>query len=881
MAIRIDPHIELPDWKQCENDTPLFRINLDAFHKKMQESVEKFGTLKPTISKITQNLEELERNLEELNLQITSLQKPIFHFNAKPNELNKANSLRTRNSRQNSGNIGGVQPSSPQVPGQQLTKPVLPLKPDHFDSLKNPTNSLLPQNSKNSSPNNSPKRQTTRPVIRTRPGGTIGGMSTFLKHELIDGTTEYIKHIISPIHGLKTVFQHFSNSIEKVTTDTIKDNEHLYRTYLTTRKDYYKQVEKLVQSKPDKSHETVTKTKEKEKHFRTSRYKLLEKSITFGERFQSDVALVLFLCTQGLKTFYGLVREEIKNEGFYQRALDVQTKLDNQTKNIEKQNEENFKYVLEEVSRKGAPSMYNSHTKCNDNFISRLYLYTPKKSISSSLISGSKSKNKGLSGLIKHTNAKVLDINPMSKIQQVFVEYNSTYNSLRVHSGEDSDFTRDFPLGKKLIEMNQVNAVDDKSKEQDRCFLLALRQKNLVNKVTKTQTCDDDAYDEIFLQTKSYEELAHWRKVFSSTAGDVHLQKPLQLNRDSIRFVKLTIEHLENKKIENDRGEMVDLLTTVGIYRTSGRAFESDLLLSAIKDKASNEKLLESLAGATPTGLCSALKLFLHKITPSLFTYKLYAEFINVLQPEVLDSDSDDENFVQVPLSDEEQLSAVIGLIDRLPTINKNTLLMMINHWKRVSDYESFNKMSPINVGICLAPSVLRSIPTDAVDTCLTQIQEVRNAAELIEFLITNCAVITKTLFPETVELGLDGWRDKIVGEEYAVRNYEINSRSSKSAPLLGTSPPKKPTTLKTIRSKFTGTHSKPNSPVTHNLPMMAPISANHILSSRSNSSRTSKSVRINNSRESVGSSKEEQRRSGSEPPENFSNLLTESKINL
>lgn len=233
------PHIDLPDWKQCENDTPLFRINLESFHKKMQESVEKFGTLKPTISKITQNLEELERNLEELNLQITSLQKPIFHFNAKPSELNKVNSLRTRNSRQNSGNIansgniGGAhqQPTNQQqfsgINPQVLTKPVLPLKPDHFDSLKNQNNSLNPQkSSKNSSPNNSPKRQTTRPVIRTRPGGTIGGMSTFLKHELIDGTTEYIKHIISPIHGLKTVFQHFTNSIDKVTTETTKDNDH-------------------------------------------------------------------------------------------------------------------------------------------------------------------------------------------------------------------------------------------------------------------------------------------------------------------------------------------------------------------------------------------------------------------------------------------------------------------------------------------------------------------------------------------------------------------------------------------------------------------------------------------------------------------------------
>ena len=98
----------------------------------------------------------------------------------------------------------------------------------------------------------------------------------------------------------------------------------------------------------------------------------------------------------------------------------------------------------------------------------------------------------------------------------------------------------------------------------------------------------------------------------------------------------------------------------------------------------------------------------------------------------------------------------------------------MINHWKKVSDYESFNKMSPINVGICLAPSVLRSIPMDAssVDTCLSQIQEVRNAAELIEFLINNCVVITRTLFPETTGLGLDGWRNEIVGEEYAVRNY-------------------------------------------------------------------------------------------------------------
>ena len=107
----------------------------------------------------------------------------------------------------------------------------------------------------------------------------------------------------------------------------------------------------------------------------------------------------------------------------------------------------------------------------------------------------------------------------------------------------------------------------------------------MVNK-DLTQTNCDDSYDEIFLQTKSYEELLFWRKVFSSSAGDVHLQKPLQLNRDSIRFVKIVVEHLETKKIENDKGDFVDLLTTVGIYRTSGRAFESDLLLSAIKDKA-------------------------------------------------------------------------------------------------------------------------------------------------------------------------------------------------------------------------------------------------------------------------------------------------------
>ena len=210
-------YIELPDWKNCENDTPFFRINLDKFYRKMQDSVEQFRILRPTIDKIVANLDDLDKNLNELNLQISELQKPIFQFNAKPADLQKSNSWRKHH---NSGTTKTT-----------FNPPKLPEKPESSQSLK--------INSQSSTPNISPKRHTTKPFPKNRNRtATIGGMSSFLKHELIDGSTEYLTHILFPLRQLRGSLFHFSKGIGNITSDHFSNNETYYKKYQQHKKEY-------------------------------------------------------------------------------------------------------------------------------------------------------------------------------------------------------------------------------------------------------------------------------------------------------------------------------------------------------------------------------------------------------------------------------------------------------------------------------------------------------------------------------------------------------------------------------------------------------------------------------------------------------------------
>jgi len=110
------------------------------------------------------------------------------------------------------------------------------------------------------------------------------------------------------------------------------------------------------------------------------------------------------------------------------------------------------------------------------------------------------------------------------------------------------------------------------------------------------------------------------------------------------------------------------------------------------------------------------------------------------------DSDGDDIKDEQA----EQDIRRMVNLLRKLPNINYKTLILLLNHWRKVTEHVDSNKMTSLNMGICIAPSLLRP-KENGEDEGINEIMLVRQTGECLDYMIQNSKELTVGI------LGLSG----------------------------------------------------------------------------------------------------------------------------
>ncbi|KAL2079805.1 hypothetical protein ACEWY4_025549 [Coilia grayii] len=134
-----------------------------------------------------------------------------------------------------------------------------------------------------------------------------------------------------------------------------------------------------------------------------------------------------------------------------------------------------------------------------------------------------------------------------------------------------------------------------------------------------------------------------------------------------------------------------------GIYRTSGSAKEIQLLKHSF-----NTNLREALKGvrsAEVNVVSGTLKLYFRDLPEPLVPADLYQSLKKALDLPDLAS----------------KQSALLHILESCPNANRNTLLYLLHHLRRVSEKVEVNKMSVMNLATVFGPSLLRP-PAPRVD---------------------------------------------------------------------------------------------------------------------------------------------------------------------
>ena len=119
----------------------------------------------------------------------------------------------------------------------------------------------------------------------------------------------------------------------------------------------------------------------------------------------------------------------------------------------------------------------------------------------------------------------------------------------------------------------------------------------------------------------------------------------------------------------------------------------------------------------------------------------------------------------QMTSPEHKQLLELIKLFRNLKECNRKTLILLINHWHQVTEHKSSNKMGASNLGICLAPSLLRAgsdNPNSGErDNLSEDLSDIKYAGMCIEFMIENCQEITCQLLNFENGEGFERYREQ------------------------------------------------------------------------------------------------------------------------
>uniref|UniRef100_A0A452EFU4 Rho-GAP domain-containing protein n=1 Tax=Capra hircus TaxID=9925 RepID=A0A452EFU4_CAPHI len=155
---------------------------------------------------------------------------------------------------------------------------------------------------------------------------------------------------------------------------------------------------------------------------------------------------------------------------------------------------------------------------------------------------------------------------------------------------------------------------------------------------------------------------------------------------------------------------------TEGIFRKSA----SIKSCRALKEKL-NAGHNVNLDDESVLVVSSVLKDFLRNIQGSIFSARLYDKWLAVI---------DQGN-------EEEKITATQRLVDQLPRANVVLLRYLFGVLHNIEQHSSCNQMTPYNLSVCLAPSILCLLNSGS-----SAFENVTKKISLIQFLIENCLKI-------------------------------------------------------------------------------------------------------------------------------------------
>eukprot|EP00736_Rhodelphis_marinus_P007890 Rmarinus@m.14855 len=218
-------------------------------------------------------------------------------------------------------------------------------------------------------------------------------------------------------------------------------------------------------------------------------------------------------------------------------------------------------------------------------------------------------------------------------------------------------------------------------------------------------------------------------RILSPPSGQDPQTTPRDINEDDVGGIDESMMNSHTTWTRN--GVPVLILAAIQIIERRGIELEGLYRISA--EKHDLEAMIERL---NTEGITISSKLFatcpnMHVVAgllkrflrdaPPLLTFDLYEDFLACARAE-----------------EKKRLSLYADVIGRLPRSHKPILRRLLQHFCRVSDRASVNKMTPKNLAIVIAPNVLR--PRE--DRITQTVMDAPHVPGVVEFMISNFATL-------------------------------------------------------------------------------------------------------------------------------------------
>ncbi|KAG5207411.1 hypothetical protein JEQ12_017175, partial [Ovis aries] len=235
-------------------------------------------------------------------------------------------------------------------------------------------------------------------------------------------------------------------------------------------------------------------------------------------------------------------------------------------------------------------------------------------------------------------------------------------------------------------------------------------------------SCDNTDNSEISdKKTVSKSSVKNWAFWCRSRTREDNQHPPLPPRKQKQLFGAPLEDVCDNDTLPTPILEMLSFVNqkgpfTEGIFRKSA----SIKSCRALKEKL-NAGHNVNLDDESVLVVSSVLKDFLQNIQGSIFSARLYDKWLDVI---------DQGN-------EEEKITATQRLVDQLPKANVVLLRYLFGVLHNIEQHSSSNQMTPYNLSVCLAPSILCLLNSGS-----SAFEKGNKKVSLIQFLIENCLKI-------------------------------------------------------------------------------------------------------------------------------------------